>query len=485
MLKLLRQNGVYLIMRKSLFHYKTGIYPILWIGIIIAAIYILIRFILLSFSGNMGQAVPDLRTVVASDLCRKTFITGSSLIDYIDNEGSNLTFPLSVFSDQFALQDFINEDTYKTIQAQNQSEMVLNTIRFPNTNNNRTNTVNPTKSNHESYSDISQKTKRNTLGMDIYEIETDQLSVEYILTNGAMYNNIILEEYTNAKSKQMNDDQLQIGYLEGEIERETDDGPNSVETVNLSENLEYTMERMKDIDFLIRNFYIVHPSTKVTDTLFDSEKLLSKDMTIKQDNELPQILIYHTHASESYADSKSGEKEDTVVGVGSYLAKILEEDYGYNVIHDTKRYDEVNRDIAYNYAYDGISKILEKNPSIEVVIDLHRDSGAKRSTKLNGEETAQIMLFNGLSRDQNGPITSLDNPNLQDNLAFSLQLQLEALDRYPGLFYRNYLKCYRYNMHVRPKCILMELGTNKNSLKSAMNAMKPFAEILDAVLQGK
>ena len=108
----------------------------------------------------------------------------------------------------------------------------------------------------------------------------------------------------------------------------------------------------------------------------------------------------------------------------------------------------------YNYARDAILKILDENPSIEVVIDLHRDGNNKRSITLNGEETAQIMLFNGLSYNQKGPIARLDNPNLQDNLAFSLQLQLKSLEIYPGFFYRNCLEVYRYNLDVRPKVFL-------------------------------
>jgi stage II sporulation protein P len=95
------------------------------------------------------------------------------------------------------------------------------------------------------------------------------------------------------------------------------------------------------------------------------------------------------------------------------------------------------------------------------------------------------MLFNGLSYNQKGPIARLDNPNLQDNLAFSLQLQLKSLEIYPGFFYRNYLEVYRYNLDVRPKSILVELGTHENSLQSAKNAMEPFAKVLDAVLKGQ
>ncbi|HHX11858.1 MAG TPA: stage II sporulation protein P, partial [Clostridiales bacterium] len=78
-----------------------------------------------------------------------------------------------------------------------------------------------------------------------------------------------------------------------------------------------------------------------------------------------------------------------------------------------------------------------------------------------------------------------DNPYIQDNLAFGFQLQLESFNLYPGLFMKNYLKCYRYNLHFRPKSLLVELGTVKNSLESAQNAMDPFAHLVDIILQGE
>ena len=95
------------------------------------------------------------------------------------------------------------------------------------------------------------------------------------------------------------------------------------------------------------------------------------------------------------------------------------------------------------------------------------------------------MLFNGLSRDKKGPITYLDNPNLADNLAFSLQLQIKSLEKYPGLFFKNYLKYLRFNLHLRPKALLIELGTENNTLQSAKNSMVYLAEILDDVFKDK
>ena len=95
------------------------------------------------------------------------------------------------------------------------------------------------------------------------------------------------------------------------------------------------------------------------------------------------------------------------------------------------------------------------------------------------------MLFNGLCRTKDGPITYYSNPNLPGNLAFSLHLQITGNELYPGLMHRNYLKSYRYNMHLKEKYILVELGTHKNTVAEAKAAMIPFAETIATVLSGE
>jgi stage II sporulation protein P len=112
-----------------------------------------------------------------------------------------------------------------------------------------------------------------------------------------------------------------------------------METMLTNNGTAFTLDQLKDVSFLVRNFYIVDPDTSLVDSLFDSEVMLGKDMTMKQGSDAPQILIYHTHSQEAYVDSREGNPEDTVVGVGTYLTEILEEEYGYNVIHDTTIYD--------------------------------------------------------------------------------------------------------------------------------------------------
>ena len=268
---------------------------------------------------------------------------------------------------------------------------------------------------------------------------------------------------------------------------------NAKETLGKINGQYFTLENLLNRSFLYNNFYITDGSTKVDDKMFDAKKLLGKDMTIKQKSEKPQILIYHTHSRETFIDSREGVEDDTIVGLGAYLTKVLTEKYGYNVIHDKTHYDivdgKLDRNLAYNCAKPGIEKILEYNPSIEVVIDLHRDgvsSDAKRVSTINGKEVAQLMFFNGLSANSKGEkISYLDNPYTQDNLAFSLQLQLAGRELYPGLMYKNYLKAYRYNMHLRPKSLLVETGTQNNTLGEAKNAMDLLADILDQVLTGK
>ena len=176
---------------------------------------------------------------------------------------------------------------------------------------------------------------------------------------------------------------------------------------------------------------------------------------------------------------------DTVRGPGEALAEYLR-GYGYTVYHDMTAYDRKdgkdNRNMAYSTARPQIEAFLEKHPEVEVIIDLHRDSGAKRVATIDGKKTAQIMLFNGLCRNASGPIADLENPNLERNLGFSLQLNLTGRVMYPNLMFRIYLKNYRYNQHFRPRCLLVELGTDQNTVEEAYNAMKPFAEILDMVL---
>lgn len=251
----------------------------------------------------------------------------------------------------------------------------------------------------------------------------------------------------------------------------------------------YSQNDLKDFSFLIRNFYIVDPSTSVTAEQINAQTMLAQDMTIDTSVDGPQILIYHTHSQEAFADSVPGDASTTIVGAGEYLASILEEKYGYKVLHHVASYDTQQHNYAYSYAEPEIRKILEENPSIQVVIDLHRDEmaeGTRLVTQIDGQPTAQFMFFNGLSYlNEMGHIDYLANPNLKENLAFSFQMQMTVNTYYPGLARRIYLKGYRYNMHLAGKYLLIELGAQNNTVQEIRNACHPLADVIDRVLSGR
>ena len=247
--------------------------------------------------------------------------------------------------------------------------------------------------------------------------------------------------------------------------------------------------QLADYETLVRNFYAIDANTMAGSDQLSVEKLLGMDMTLPQEGDGPQILIYHTHSQEAFADSVPGDVNTSIVGVGECLTKILTEQYGYRVLHNTGQYDVETRDNAYSRALPAVEQILAENPSIQVIIDLHRDEVAEETklvTDIQGRPTARFMFFNGLSRTRKtGDIDYLANENQEANLAFSFQMQLKAAEYYPGLTRRIYLKGYRYNMHLRPRTLLVELGAQNNTVEEAINACDPLAHILDMVLKGE
>ena len=259
------------------------------------------------------------------------------------------------------------------------------------------------------------------------------------------------------------------------------DGPTAVQAAVSRVGALYSGEQLSDFSFLIDHFYTVHPNTAIYPEQLDGADSLSRDYRFSVDSSTPQVLIYHTHYSELYVDSDPADLNTGVIGVGNYLAQLLTERYGLNVIHDTTPY-EYNS--SYSLAGQRVSQILAENPGIKVVIDLHRDAGGsqKLTTEINGKETAKIMFFNGMCQTTDGPLPSLSNPYLSDCLAFSLQMKLVAEADYPGLTRKNYLKAYQYNQHLCPLSTLIEVGTDLNTFAEAKNAMEPLADILGKVL---
>ena len=260
----------------------------------------------------------------------------------------------------------------------------------------------------------------------------------------------------------------------------------SVPTMDLS------MERLNDFEYLVSNFYPVDSVTYINPSELNASELLGKDLRIDLSTGGSKILIYHTHSQETFADSDN-DPSTSIVGIGRYLTEILNNKYKIPTMHHEGVYDLINgkldRSEAYEFAKPEVEQILAENPSIEVVIDLHRDGVADTThlvTEINGKPTAQIMFFNGLSRTRvNGDLAGMANPYLQDNLAFSLQMKIAAETKYPGFARRNYLRGYKYNMDLMPRMLLIEAGAQTNTVEEMRNAMEVLADLLNSVLTGR
>lgn len=315
------------------------------------------------------------------------------------------------------------------------------------------------------------------------ENELDESGQEYDLAS--------LAEQENAAASRQSAEEAEQTVQEPTIQEPKEDRLVSEEQPASHMGTIYNLEELSDYEYLLSHFYTVEPTTTVTAQELDAEKLLAEDMTIDRTVDGPQILIYHTHSQEGFADSVPGDPSTTIVGAGEYLAELLR-NRGYKVMHVTSVYDlidgELDRSEAYSRAEEEISQILAEHPSIQSVIDLHRDGvaeGTRLVTELNGKTMARFMFFNGLSRTRkNGPIEYLYNPYIEDNLALTLQLKLTCDQYYPGLARNIYLKSLRYNLHLSPKALLIEAGAQTNTLQEILNTMEPLADVLDTVFGG-
>lgn len=251
------------------------------------------------------------------------------------------------------------------------------------------------------------------------------------------------------------------------------------------------LDKLHDLTYLRGKFYIVDPRTDLSPDLFDVDKFMNTDLSIKKSDE-PKILIFHTHSQEMFSDSQS--ISEGIFAVGDALASLLSERYSIKTIHNTDSFDIVDGKSQIQGAYERmepvISRILEENPSIEMVIDLHRDglpAGAlKQTADINGKRTAQIMFFNGLTRlMDNGELKKIEylpNNYLDTNLALSFNMQLAANSMYPGFTKKVYLNAYRYSLHMMPKSLFVEVGSQYNTKEEAVNSAEPLAEIIARVV---
>jgi stage II sporulation protein P len=252
----------------------------------------------------------------------------------------------------------------------------------------------------------------------------------------------------------------------------------------------------EDIEDKEESKIISHDNVKIqnyTSYDIDVEELLNRDLSFNFSGKGPEVLIYHTHTSESYIlKSEDIGKKDVasynrdarynVMKVGDELAKNLKK-YGINVMHNGTVHDS-DFDASYAASLKTLQKYKKSYPSIQIMFDIHRDALGKDEKlrlvkEIDGKKAAQIMFVVGT--EGNG----LPHPNWEDNLSFALKLQYELNKKYPGLARPVWISKNRYNQHITPGTLIIEVGANGNLLSEALESTKYLAEAVHEVIKDK
>ena len=228
----------------------------------------------------------------------------------------------------------------------------------------------------------------------------------------------------------------------------------------------------------------------------DIESILSDGCSLPVDHiSEPTVLIYHTHSTESYImtdngrfssayPSRNDSKSVNMIRVGDEITKLLESQ-GIGVIHDRSIYDTVYTG-AYSKSREGVLSYLEKYPSIVITLDIHRDAvfyddltHMKPVTDIDGMKAAQMMIIAGA---EGGSVD--DFSSWQTNLSFAVMLQKAANDKYENLMKPIYFCNRKYNMDVTPYSLLIEIGTDVNTLEEAAYSGRLLGDVLADFIKG-
>lgn len=219
-----------------------------------------------------------------------------------------------------------------------------------------------------------------------------------------------------------------------------------------------------------------------------TEDMLVPDIDLENKKD---IIIFHTHACESYTPSENYNYQQTgnyrttdsnynMVKVGNDLTELLKY-RGYNVTHDTTLHDYPSYSGSYGNSMQTVSNILT-NSNAQMLIDLHRDAVGNGSeygptVKINDEVVAQLMIVIGT--DAGG----LEHPNWRENLKFAIKLQAKANEMYPGLFRPINLSSARYNQNLSKGAMVIEVGATGNTMEQSLASMKYLASVIDEVMK--
>lgn len=213
------------------------------------------------------------------------------------------------------------------------------------------------------------------------------------------------------------------------------------------------------------------------------------DLQIEPDTSLPEILIVHTHGTESFADDenydyvatedrRSTDQDVSIAKIASLLAENLNE-YGINTVYCNEYHDYPEYNGSYDRSLVSIESYLEKYPSLKMVIDVHRDAiignndeHIYTTVEIDGQECAQIMMVIGTNAG------GLEHDDWIDNFNNAVNLQTYINSEDDGLMKDINLRESRFNQHATSGSMLIEVGTSGNTLTQAINAIEVFSEDL-------
>ena len=225
----------------------------------------------------------------------------------------------------------------------------------------------------------------------------------------------------------------------------------------------------------------------------DLGELVTRPLDWELTAEGPTVLILHTHTTESY--TKDGEdyeessayrtldEEYNMLSIGDAVAELLER-AGIGVIHDRTLHDYPSYNGSYVHARASTEEILAENPTIRLVLDLHRDAAGEGANQLRteatvaGENSAQLMLVMGTNA------SGQKHENWEENLALALKLQLQLERQSPGITRPLNLRAQRFNQDLSEGALLIEVGAAGNTHAEALTAARQLAEAIIALAKG-
>ena len=229
-----------------------------------------------------------------------------------------------------------------------------------------------------------------------------------------------------------------------------------------------------------------------TNQAMDVNALAAAQVSLSWEEAGPQILIMHTHGTEAYTmdgtdiyeesdASRTTDEEYNVLRIGDEMQRVFEE-MGLKVVHDRSLYDYPQYSGSYDRSYAGVESWLEQYPSIQVVLDVHRDAligedGTvyKAVTDVDGEKTAQVLMIVGTDE-------LLDHPDWTDNLALAIRIQQSLDEQWPTLARPITLRSSRFNQQLTHGSLLVEVGSHGNTLQEALRGARLFAQAAGEVL---